>query len=325
MSRKIFSTLSCAVLLAATLTGVTTAQAAEETALPSLIRIVVPAAPGSSTDTLGRAVAHQLSSRLGSNVIVENKPGVSTMLGSAMVAKGPTDGSMLLINSTSLVSTAATMADPLLDVVNDLRPVALLEENPLVVATSLKSDIKTPAELVTAARKDMVTHGTVGVGSIAHFAQVLFSHAAGIEMMHVPYKGTALAVTDMAGGNIDSVIATWTTVAPAINSGHARAIAVTSAEPNPAFPDLPTLNSVAPGFSLSLWIGFFAPSGTPDAIVERLNREINAVSESEALRSIFENDGGVPLQMTPAEISQRVRNDFDMFKKASTGKEFSTR
>ena len=125
---------------------------AQKAPLPAMVRIIVPATPGSSTDAYARAVAMQLAERTGSNVIVENKPGASTMLGSAAVAKGPKDGSILLINSTTLVSTGASMRNPPLDVVHDLVPVAMLEQNPLVVAVSVKSGIRTPAELVAAAR-----------------------------------------------------------------------------------------------------------------------------------------------------------------------------
>ena len=320
MFTKHLLTLCSAAMMTA---AVPQAYAQQETPLPSMIRIVVPASPGSSTDTLGRTVANELSQRIGSTVIVENRPGVGTLLGSAAVAKGPTDGSMLLINSTSLVSTAASMPEPLLDVLKDLRPVALLEENPLVVAVAEKTGIKTPQDYVKAARDGRVTHGTTGVGSIAHFAQEFFAEAAGIEITHVPYKGAALAVTDMAGGNIDSVIATWTTVAPGIRTGNARAIGITSAEPNAAFPDLPVMASVAPGFDLSLWIGIFAPSGTPDDVVERLNREINAVSKSPAVSKIFEADGGTPLQMTPDEISERMRTAYETFKEASKAEAFA--
>ncbi|MGE8453844.1 MAG: Bug family tripartite tricarboxylate transporter substrate binding protein [Pseudomonadales bacterium] len=308
---------SCAFL-------VSHAAVAQQAPLPGIIRIVVPATPGSSTDTYARVVAVQLAERTGSNVIVENKPGASTMLGSAAVAKGPRDGSMLLVNSTTLVSTGASMKSPPLDVVKDLVPVALLEQNPLVVAVSTKSGIHTPAELVSAARAapDTLTHGTTGIGSIAHIAQEQFDDAARIRIKHVPYRGASLAVMDMAGGVIDMVIATHTTVAPGIKTGRARLIGITSLAPNPAFPGLPTLASVATGFSLDLWLGVFAPAGTPPAVVNRLNREINEISRSDKLREMMAADGGEPVPLAPEQIARRIRDSFATFRKLADEKNF---
>lgn len=296
--------------------------AAQQTPLPGLIRIVVPATPGSSTDAFARAVAIQLGERTGSNVIVDNKPGASTMLGSAAVAKGPKDGSMLLINSTTLVSTGASMKDPPLDVVKDLAPVAMLEQNPLVVAVSEKSGIKTPAELVAAARAapEAITHGTTGVGSIAHIAQEQLGDAAKVKLKHIPYKGASLAVMDMAGGVIDMVMATHATVAPGIKTGRARLIAVTSSQPSPAFPGLPTMASAAPGFALDLWLGVFAPAGTPAPVVQRLNHEINEIARSPKLREMMAFDGGVPVTLTPQEMAPRIKDAFAVFRKLAVEK-----
>lgn len=295
---------------------------AQDSPLPPLMRIVVPAAPGSATDAMARVVAHEMAGRTGSNVIVENRPGASTMLGSAAVAKGAKDGSMLLINSTTLVSTAATMPTPPLHVINDLVPVAMLGQNPLVITVSAKSNIKTPAELIAAAKANpgALTHGTAGVGSIAHVAQELLSENAKITMNHVPYRGASLAVTDMATGVIDMVIAARSTVEPGIKSGRARAIAVTSLQRNPAFPDLPPMASASPGFALDLWLGIFAPKGTPAPLVARLNRELNAIAGSARVREIMAFDGGVATPMAPEQFAMRVRNDFSAFKKLAAEK-----
>jgi tripartite-type tricarboxylate transporter receptor subunit TctC len=165
-----------------------------------------------------------------------------------------------------------------------------------------------------------ITHGTTGVGSIAHVAQEMLGDAANIKLNHVPYKGASLAVMDMAAGLIDMVMATNSTVAPGINTGRARAIAVTSLQPSPAFPGLPTMASVAPGFALELWIGFFAPTGTPAPVVQRLNREINEIAKSDKLREMMAFDGGTPLPLTPEEIRPRMRDSFAAFRKLATEK-----
>ena len=317
MFKPLASLLAASVLLM-----LPSAIAAQQAALPPLIRIVVPAVAGSGTDALARAVGAQLASRTGSNVIVENKPGASTMIGSAAVAKGPKDGSMLLISTTTLLTTGAMMKEPMLDVVNDLMPVAMLQQHPLVVAVSIKSNIKTPAELIAAARAapGTITHGSAGTGTIAHVAQVMLEDAAGVKLTHVPYKGTAPAVMDMASGIIDVVIATNATVAPGIRSGRARVIAVTSLQPSPAFPGLPTMASVAPGFSLDLWTGFFVSAGTPALVVKRLNQEINEIAKSDKLREMMTLDGGVPLPLTPDELGPLMRESFAKFKKLAMDK-----
>jgi tripartite-type tricarboxylate transporter receptor subunit TctC len=316
---KLVAALASAPLLLA----LPAAASAQPAPLPSLIKIIVPAAPGASADILARALAAQLGPRTGSTVIVENKPGGSTMIGSAAVAHGPKDGSMLLINSTSLLSTGATMREPPLDVVNDLAPVAMLTENPLVLAVSNnRADIRTPTDLIAAARKapDRLTHGTTGVGTIAHVAMELLNGSAHIQIKHIPYKGTALAVNDLAGGVIDMVLATQSTVAPAVKSGRAHLVAVTSAEPSPAFPGVPTMASAAPGYKADLFVGVYAAAGTPAPVIQRLNREINEIAKSKALRDLSEADGGVPKAMTPEEFALHVRESYATWKKVATEK-----
>lgn len=298
---------------------------AQQAPLPPVIKIVVPATAGSATDIFARAVSTQLQTRTGSTVVVENKPGASTLLGSAFVAHGPKDGSSLLLTSTTLLSAAASMKDPPLNVINELAPVAMLMKSPLIVAVSNQSNIKTPSELVAAARvaPDALTHGTTGVGSMAHVAQEMLGDSAKIKIKHIPYKGASAAVTDMAAGVIDMVIGLYTSVSPGIRAGRARAIAVTSSNPSPAFPGLPTMGSAAPGFSFDLWIGVFAATGTPAPVIHRLNRDINEIAKSDKLKELMTADGGVPLIQTPEEIEPSLRNSFAAFKKIVVEKNIS--
>jgi len=289
--------------------------------LPDVVKLVVPASPGASTDLLARAIGEELSLRTGKTFVVENKPGASTMIGSANVAKSPADGSVLLINSTSLVSSGATMANPPVDIRNDLVPLSLLVKTPLVVAASVQSGIETPADLIREARSRELTHGTVGVGSIAHFAQEMLSDSSGASFSHVPYKGTSAAVTDMSGGIIDTVIGTWSSIAPSVQAGRARAVAITSTTVNPAFPTLPTLTAEAPGFEIDLWVGMFGPSGMSPELVDYLNKELNAVAASPKLRAFYAPDGGEPIQLSSAEISQKINAEYDKFKNFAVTKQ----
>ncbi len=209
---------------------------AQAVSIPPLIRLVVPFAPGSTTDHVARATAAQLALRLGTTVIVEHKPGASTMIGAGAVANGPRDGSMLLVTTPSTVSAAATLQKAPFDMNRDLVPIAMLGDGPMMVGASAQSGIKTPADLVAAARAkpDSVTYGTSGVGSLPHLSAELFADAARIQLKHIPYKGGGAAVVDLAAGTIDIMFATYSTLAPHIQASRAVAIAVTSRQPSPA-------------------------------------------------------------------------------------------
>lgn len=283
---------------------------------------MVPFAPGASTDVIARLVAHQLGPRLGTNVIVENRAGGSGMIGGNFVAKGPKDGSTLLFTSVSMVSTAATTRNAPFDVTTDLVPIAMPGAGPLVIAVSTKTDIKTPADLVAAARAkpDQITHGTGGVGTIAHLAAELLNDAAKIQLKHIPYKGASLAVTDTAGGIIDMMIAVNTTFASQINAGRMRPIAVTSAQPSPAFPGLPPMATVAPGYTVDLWTALFAPAGTPPALIQRINREVNEIAKSKEMVELMKADGATPLSVTPEEATKRVREAYATWKRLAAAK-----
>ncbi len=315
--RRLFGTFfSSLVLLAAP------AAFAQQAALPPLIKIVVPFAAGASTDVTARAVANQLATRLGTNVIVENRAGGSTFIGASAVAKGPKDGSMLLMTSSSTVSAAATMRSVPVDINTELVPVALLSEGPLIVAASAMTDIKTPADLVAAARArpDMITHGTGGVGTLAHIAAELLDDAAKIQLKHIPYKGASLAVNDFVAGRIDLMFGVYQTIAPQVKAGRVRVIGVTTPQPHPAFPGVPTMASAAPGYSVDIWVGFFAPIGTPPALIQRLNRELNEIAKSKEVRDIIEPDGSAPKSLTPEEFGARTRASYASWKKLATEK-----
>ncbi|GAA4353653.1 tripartite tricarboxylate transporter substrate binding protein [Variovorax defluvii] len=290
--------------------------------MPPLIKIIVPFAPGASTDVIARLVASQLGPRLQTNVIVENRAGGSGMIGGSVVAKGPKDGSTLLFTSVSMVSTAATTRNAPFDVTTDLVPIAMPGVGPLVIAVSTKTDIKTPAEFVAAARAkpDQLTHGTSGVGTIAHLAAELLNDAAKIQIKHIPYKGASLAVTDTAGGIIDAMIAVNTTFASQIQAGRMRPIAITSEKPSPAFPNLPPMATVAPGYSVELWTALFAPAGTPPALVKRINHEVNEIANSKEMVELMRGDGATPLNVTPEEAAKRVRDSYATWKRVATAK-----
>lgn len=290
--------------------------------LPALIKIIVPFAAGASTDAAARAVAAELAKRTGGNVIVDNQPGASTFIGVSAAAKAPKDGSVLLMTSTSTITAAATKHTVPVDITTEMVPVSQLSAGPLIVAASAVSNIKTPAELVAAARAkpDQITHGTGGIGTLAHVAAEMINDTAKIQLKHVPYKGAALAVPDFVAGRIDLLVGVYTTIGPQVKAGRAHIIGVTTAQPQAAFPGVPTMASVALGLNIDIWVGFFAPLGTPAAIVQRLNAELNEVAKTKAVRDVIEPDGSVPQAITPEAFGARVKIDYAAWKKLAAAK-----
>jgi tripartite-type tricarboxylate transporter receptor subunit TctC len=289
------------------------------------MRIVVPFPPGGSNDVIARAIAPQLAKRLGNNVIVENKAGAAGVIGSDAVAKAPRDGSHLLLTSSTFVTTAATQAKLPYDPIAGFVPVAMVAEGPLLVAVPASMPIKSSAELLAAARAKpgALNYGTAGVGSVAHLATELLNGAANVQMTHVPYKGAANALLDLAAGQINVMISNYSSIVPQIKAGKVRPIAVTSAKPSPAFPDLPPLAQAVPGYAIEIWVTVFAPAGTPMPLVERLNREINQISASPELRTFLDPDGAQPVALAPAAVAGRVKEDLAQLKRIAAERKIS--
>ena len=193
-------------------------------------------------------------------------------------------------------------------------------QGPLLLAVAASTPFKSPADLLSAARAKpgSLTYGSAGVGSVGHLATELLNDAAKVQMTHVPYKGAANAVVDLAAGRIDVMVSSYSTLAPLMKSGKVRALAVTSREAHPAFADLPPLAVSLPGFSIDIWVGVFAAAGTPAPLIERLNREINDISASSELGTILEPDGTVAVAMTPPAFATRVKEDLAQWKQIAT-------
>ena len=291
-------------------------------ALPKVVRIVVPFSPGASNDAIARVIAPPLAKRLETTVIVENRPGAAGVIGADAVAKSPRDGSALLLTSSTFLTAAATQPKLPYDPIAAFAPVAVVAQNPSLLAVSAASPFRTTAELLAAARAkpDEITYGTAGVGSIGHMLTELLMASAKIRMTHVPYKGAANAAIDMAGGQIVVMISSYATLSAFLKSGKVRVLAVTSTQPHPAFPQFPPLSATVPGFSSETWVGVFAPAGTSERLVARLNREINEISASPELKGFLEPDGMVAVATTPAAFSARVKQELAQWRKIATSR-----
>lgn len=293
------------------LTAIASAAQAQEPALPKVIRIVVPFSPGGSNDLFARALAQGLANRVGSTVVVENRPGAGGAIGAQAVATSEADGSTLLLNSLSFSTNAAIQPKLPYDPIKSFEPVAMLNRGPMLLVTAAQTPYKNVKDVVQAIHgpTQTVNFGSAGPGSSGHLGGELLNALGKGNALHVPYKGVSNAVVDMIGGNVQIMITTAASVAGQLKSGQVRALAVTSQERSHFAPNLPTVAETLPGFVVEAWWGVFAPAKTPKPVVDRLNREIRAVAETPAMRELFTRESTDPGTMTSQEFSAYVKTE----------------
>lgn len=276
------------------------------------VRIIVPFAPGGGTDLIARVVADAMGSALGRNVIVENKPGAGTIIGTQYVAESTPDGSTLVMATFAHAVNPSLHAKLPFDTDKAFTPVSLVGTSPNALVVRPDRPWRTVQEVIDAARAEpgKLTYGSFGNGTSAHLAGALFANLAKVDILHVPYKGSAPALTDLLGGQIDLMFTTIASVAQHLGSGKLRAIAVTSSQRSPAWPDLPTIaESGVPGYMAESWYGLFAPAGTPADTVAQLNAALAKAVRTEQFRSKVEGEGLVPAAGDPAQLGDYVRRE----------------
>lgn len=277
------------------------------------IRLVVPFPPGGATDILSRDLMQRLSLRLGRQVVVDNRPGAAGAIGSELVAKAPPDGYTLLMATTSTHSISPLLTPGLpYDPVKDFAPVCLVgyATNVLVVPVTLPAN--SAKELIVLAREKpgVLNFGSSGTGSIVHLTGELFRFRAGIDIVHVPYKGTQLAVPDLVSGQISMLFDSIVSAMPNLKTGKLKAIGISSLKRSPLLPSVPTIaESGLPGFEASTWFGVYAPAGTPKDVIAKLNRELVAVLRSAETRQRMTALGAEPAGSTPEEMSAIVASE----------------
>lgn len=274
------------------------------------VTMVIPFTPAGSNDTIGRYLAENLGKLWKQTVVIENRPGAGSAIGSAHVAKARPDGYTLLFVSSTFTTNAATQKNLPFDPVKDLQPVGIGALGQMVIVTGTRTPMPTLADLIKQAKSQKIFYGTTGVGSSTQFAAELFSDVAGIKMQAVHYKGGTDALVDMAGGRLDVYVGTVTQVQPSIASKTAVPVAVASKARVQALPDVPTVAEAgAPGAETDFWWGVFTAAKTPKAVVAKINESINAVMATPESAEFLAKQGAIPAQMNVDEFTKHVASE----------------
>ena len=303
----------CGLLAAAALLAPAIAQGAE-TYPQKPIRLIVGFLPGSSNDTLARFVGGKLHDRMGQQVVIDNRPGANGNIGADLTARATPDGHTLLLTSVSYTMSAAVYSQLAYDPVKSFSPVAMLGAGPLVLVTHptfAAIDVKRLIDLATA-KPNTLTYSSAGTGGINHFGGALFSRVAKVQMIHVPYKGGAPALTDVMGGQVQLMWGTMPLTLTQIRAGKVKALAVTSAKRSPLLPDAPTMGEAgAPGAEIATWWGILAPAAVPAAIVAKLNNEIAVILLQPESAQRLAAEGAEPWPMTSASYAQLIKTEIE--------------
>jgi len=276
------------------------------------VKIVVPFAAGGATDVVARLLAQKLGEVWGETVIVENRAGAGGNIGADAVAKSPADGYTLLMTSGSIVTANPHMYKAMpFDPARDLVAVTNVATGPQVIAVGMKVPAKDLREFIAYAKAHpkVVNFGSAGIGTQTHLAAENFAYAAGVDIMHVPYKGESAAMTDLIGGQIQMATPNLGAAINHIQQGRLRALAVTSRERSPQLPDVPAAAEVLPGFENAGWFGLMAPAGTPREVVDRIQRDSAKILLSDEFRAKLAQQGMVPVANSPQDFAAAIREE----------------
>jgi tripartite-type tricarboxylate transporter receptor subunit TctC len=278
------------------------------------VRIIVPSPPAGGTDIVARVLAQHFAKSFGQQFFVENKPGAGNMIGIEAVARSAPDGYTLLMTASTLALNSVLFKKVPYDPVRDFAPITLTATAPNVLLVHPSVPAQSLAEFIALAKAKpgALSYGTPGIGTSPHLSMELLKSMAGIDLQHVPYKGTAAAVTDVIGGQIAATFSNALTAKPQVDAGRVRALAITGPRRIEALPNVPPVAEAGvPGYEAMQWYGLLAPAGTPAAIVERLNAEALKALRSTEMKERLAADGAEPLGGSPAEFSALIRRELD--------------
>ena len=281
------------------------------------VHIIVGYAPGGATDIMARLVGQWLSERLGQQFVIENRPGAGSNIAAEAVVRAPADGyTLLLVGVSNAIN--ATLYDRLnFNFIRDITPVAGIIRDTYVMVVNPSFPAKTVPEFVAYAKADpgRINFGSAGIGSPNHVTGELFKIMTGVNLLHVPYRGIALALSDLLGGQVQVAFASMPSSIEFIRAGRLRALAVTTATRSEVLPDVPTVGEFVPGYEASAWYGIGAPKATPAEIVDKLNKEINAALADPKMKARLADLGGTPFLGSPADFGKLIADDTERWGK----------
>ena len=277
------------------------------------VRIIVPSPPSGGTDIVGRVLAQHFTKSFGQQFYVENKPGAGNVIGIEAAARSAPDGYTLLMVASTLALNSVLYKKVPYDPVKDFAPITLAATAPNILIVNPAVPAKTTAEFLALARAKpgALSYGTPGIGTSPHLCMELLKYMAGIDVQHVPYRGTAAAVTDVISGQIAAAFATALTAKPQVDAGRVRALAVSGPRRVEALPNVPPVGEAVPGYEAMQWYGLLAPAGTPAVIVDRIHGEAVTALRSREMKDRLAADGAEPLGSTPAEFGAFIRRELE--------------
>jgi len=307
---QIVTAITCAVVGAVTLHAAGT--------YPSrALRMVVPYAPGGNTDVLARLIAQRLTQSLGQQVVVDNRPGGNTLIGTELVARAPADGHTILLTTLTFAVLPTLYAKLPYDALRDFIPITLAVTLPNVLVVHPAVPARTLKEFIAYARANSgkLSYASTGSGTSPHLSMELVKSMAGIDLVHVPYKGGAPAMTDLIGGQVAAQFIGLPVAMPQIASGRLRALGVTSGKRAAAAPNVPPIGETLPGYELDPWFGVLGPAGIPAAIVDRLHAEITRILRSPDIKDHLNSMGAEPVGNSPAQFAAHLKNEIGKYAK----------
>jgi tripartite-type tricarboxylate transporter receptor subunit TctC len=289
-------------------------QALAQTEYPARpVRIIVPSPPAGGTDIVGRVLADHFSKAFGQQFFVENKPGAGNLIGIEAAARSAPDGYTLLMTASTLALNTVLYKQVPYDPVRDFAPITLAATAPNILIVHPAVPAKSVAEFIALAKQKpgALSYGTPGIGTSPHLCMELLKTMAGIDVQHVPYRGTAAAVTDVMSGQIAVAFATALTAKPQVDAGRVRALAVSGPHRVEAMPNVPPVGDTVPGYEAMQWYGLLAPAGVSNSVVEKLNAQALVALRSREMKDRLATDGAEPLGSTPAEFATFIRRELD--------------
>jgi tripartite-type tricarboxylate transporter receptor subunit TctC len=283
-----------------------TATMADDTYPNRVITLIVAYPPGGGVDLVGRLLARELESSLGQTVVVENRPGAGSAIGTSALVRAKPDGYTLMVADPALIINPMLSKQVTYDVKKDLLPISTVTLSPLVLSVAAGSPVKSLSDLVDTAKnsKDGLTFASAGIGTTPHMAGELLKLRSGANFLHVPYKGSGPAMTDLVSGQVDFAFATQPAATQYISQGRLRGLATTDSQKSKRLPDIPTVAEDFPDFRVLFWTSLMAPAGTPPAVVERLNTAVRQALESDAMRTALDSAGEVASYMSQPDTAK---------------------